>query len=138
ALADRVESLAALLGDLERNATPGALEIIDREITQLESEANPLDRTGSEERIRRLAYLKRQRRAVADVGARRSQTAARLESCRAALQSMRFDVLRLRTGTQDLAGVTLMAEQALSLAREVDGMVAGSDAVRGLAPRGRA
>ena len=85
-----------------------------------------------------MAYLKRQRRAVADVGAKRASTAARLESCRTALQSMRFDVLRLRTGTQDLAGITLMAEQALVLARDVDGMVAGNDAVRGLAPRGRA
>lgn len=137
-LADRIERLAALQADLDRNANPGALEAIDREIAQLEAEANPLDRAGSEERIRRLAFLKRQRRAVADVGTKRSRTAARLESLRTALQSMRFDVLRLRTGTQDLAGVTLMAEQALSLAREVDGMVAGSDAVRGLAPRPRA
>ena len=138
ALSDRVESLANLMADLDRNATPGALEVIDREVTKLESEANPLDRTGSEERIRRLAFLKRQRRAVADVGAKRASTAARLESCRTALQGMRFDVLRLRTGTQDIAGITLMAEQALVLAREVDGMVAGSDAVRGLSSRGRA
>ncbi len=138
ALSDRVESLAVLLGDLDRNSSPGALEVIDREVVKLESEANPLDRVGSEDRIRRLAYLKRQRRAVADVGAKRAGTAARLESCRAALQSMRFDVLRLRTGTQNVAGITMMAEQALVLAREVDGMVAGSDAVRGLTPRGRA
>ncbi len=138
ALADRIEALSALLADLERNATPGALEVIDREITKLESEANPLDRVGSEDRIRRLAYLKRQRRAVSDIGAKRASTAARLESCRTALQSMRFDMLRLRTGTQDVAGITLMAEQALVLAREVDGMVAGTDAARGLAPRGRA
>jgi serine/threonine-protein kinase len=138
ALADRVEALGALLADLERNATPGALEVIDREIVKLESEANPLDRSGSEDRIRRLAYLKRQRRAVSDIGAKRAGTAARLESCRTALQSMRFDMLRLRTGTQDLAGITLMAEQALVLARDVDGMVAGTDAARGLAPRGRA
>jgi serine/threonine-protein kinase len=138
ALTDRIEALGALLADLERNATPGALEVIDREIVKLESEANPLDRTGSEDRIRRLAYLKRQRRAVSDIGAKRASTAARLESCRTALQSMRFDMLRLRTGTQDLAGITMMAEQALVLAREVDGMVAGTDAARGLAPRGRA
>ena len=138
ALTERIEALSSLLADLERNATPGALEVIDREITKLEGEANPLDRVGSEDRIRRLAYLKRQRRAVADVGAKRASTAARLESCRTALQSMRFDVLRLRTGTQDLAGITLMAEQALVLARDVDGRVAANAAVRGLAPRGRA
>ena len=138
ALADRVQALAQLLSDLDRNATPGATIVIDREIAQLEAQANPLDRVASEERIRRLAYLKRQRRSVAELGERRERTSARLESCRAALQNMRFDVLRLRTGTQDAAGLTLMAEQALSLAREVDGVVGANDIVNRNAPRGRA
>ena len=137
ALADRVQSLALVMADLDRNATPGAIAVVEREITQLEAQANPLDRAASEERIRRLAYLKRQRRAVAELGERRARSAARLESCRVALQGMRFDVLRLRTGTQDAAGLTLMAEQALSLAREVDGMVGANDAVARLTPRSR-
>ena len=37
------------------------------EITTLENAANPLDERGSDERVRRLAFLKRQRRALADV-----------------------------------------------------------------------
>ena len=138
ALADRVTALAQLMADLDRNATPGATVVIDREIAQLESQANPLDRQASEERIRRLAYLKRQRRSVAEIGERRERTQARLESCRAALQNMRFDVLRLRAGTQDAAGLTLMAEQALSLAREVDGVVGANDVVARVTPRNRA
>ena len=131
-------ALAQLMADLDRNATPGATVVIDREIAQLESQANPLDRQASEERIRRLAYLKRQRRSVAEIGERRERTQARLESCRAALQNMRFDVLRLRAGTQDAAGLTLMAEQALSLAREVDGVVGANDVVARVTPRNRA
>jgi predicted Ser/Thr protein kinase len=137
ALADKVATLATMLADIDRNASPGATEVIDREIALLEGQANPLDRKASEERIRRLAWLKRQRRSVADMSARRERAAARLESCRVALQTMRFDVLRLRTGTQSAQGLTLMAEQALSLAREVDGVVYANDAVARLTSRDR-
>ena len=137
ALADKVASLATMLADIDRNASPGATDVIDREIALLEGQANPLDRKASEERIRRLAWLKRQRRSVADMSARGERAAARLEGCRVALQTMRFDVLRLRTGTQSAQGLTLMAEQALSLAREVDSVVYANDAVARLTSRDR-
>jgi serine/threonine-protein kinase len=128
-LADRVQSLAVLLEDLERNHTGGALAALEKEIATLEAAANPLDISGSDDRVRRLAYLKRQRRAVADVSDRRDKTSARLESCRVALQNMRFDVLRLRTGTQSPQSITLVAEEAMALARDVDGMLAAQDVV---------
>jgi serine/threonine-protein kinase len=130
-----VESLAIAAADLERNATPNAGEAIEREITQLEAQANPLDYAASEDRVRRLAYLKRQRRAVADVGNRRDQAVAKLESCRAALQSMRLDLVRLRTGAETHERITLLAEQAMSLARDVDGLVYGADEVAKLTSR---
>ena len=135
ALYRKVESLAIAAADLERNATPNAGEAIEREITQLEAQANPLDYAASEDRVRRLAYLKRQRRAVADVGNRRDQAVAKLESCRAALQSMRLDLVRLRTGAETHERITLLAEQAMSLARDVDGLVYGADEVAKLTSR---
>jgi serine/threonine-protein kinase len=118
ALVDRVRSLARSVVE----AGPGELSAqgIDQEIVQLESEANPLDRVASEKRVRRLAFLKRQRRGVAEVEQRRAQAAARLEGCAMALQSMRLDVLRLRAGALSHQQVTSVAEQALTLAREVD------------------
>jgi serine/threonine-protein kinase len=118
ALVDRVRSLARSVVE----AGPGELsaQAIDQEITQLESEANPLDRVASEKRVRRLAFLKRQRRGVAEVDQRRAQAASRLEGCAMALQSMRLDVLRLRAGALSHQQVTSVAEQALTLAREVD------------------
>jgi serine/threonine-protein kinase len=137
ALYRKVESLAIAAADLERNATPNAGEAIEREITQLEAQANPLDHAASEDRVRRLAYLKRQRRAVADVSSRRDQAIAKLESCRAALQSMRLDLVRLRTGAETHERITLLAEQAMSLARDVDGLVYGADEVAKLTARGR-
>ncbi len=119
ALVERVRSLARAVA--EGHLEPGmSADAIDREIAQLESEANPLDRVASEKRVRRLAFLKRQRRGVAEMEQRRSQASARLEGCAMALQSMRLDVLRLRAGALSHQQVTSVAEQALVLAREVD------------------
>lgn len=120
ALCEKVQGFAMMLADLDRNAAPGAEDAINREIDLLESQANPLDTRASEERIRRLAYLKRQRRSVAEAASRRSAAAARLESCRLALENMRLDLLRLRAGGQGHEHMTLIAEQAMNLAREVD------------------
>jgi hypothetical protein len=131
ALLDRVRTLAASLEDVERNVPRGALDGIEKEIAKLESEANPLERERSEERVRRLAGLRRQRRALGDLTTRRDQMATRLESCSLALQNMRFDVLRLRAGAQSHAQVTSLALEALNLAREVDYAVsAGEDVAR--------
>ncbi|MFL5575173.1 MAG: hypothetical protein ACJ79S_04270, partial [Gemmatimonadaceae bacterium] len=132
ALYRKVESLAASAAELERNAAPGAAEVIDREVAQLEAQANPLDHAASEERVRRLAYLKRQRRAAVDVANRRDQAIAKLESCRTALQNMRLDLVRLRTGAETYERITVLAEQAMSLARDVDNVVYAADEVKRL------
>jgi serine/threonine-protein kinase len=129
ALYRKVEALAVSAAELERNAAPGAAEVLEKEITQLEAQANPLDRVASEERVRRLAFLKRQRRAAVDLGNRRDQAAAKLESCRTALQNMRYDLVRLRTGVETYDRITLVAEQAMSLARDVDQVVYAADEV---------
>jgi len=129
ALLERVRTLSMSLADVERNMPKGQLDSTEAEIARLESEANPLDRVRSEERVRRLAALRRQRRALSDLSSRRDQMAARIESCALALQSMRFDVLRLRAGAQSHAQVTSLALEALNLAREVDYAVAANEDV---------
>jgi serine/threonine-protein kinase len=135
ALVDRIRSLAHAAAESGQDGPGiGAVEI-DQEITQLESEANPLDRVASEKRVRRLAFLKRQRRAVADVDQRRSQAAARLEGCAMALQSMRLDVLRLRAGALSHQHITSVAEQALTLARDVDSAMYVADEMARLTGR---
>ncbi|MBX6330392.1 MAG: protein kinase [Gemmatimonadaceae bacterium] len=131
-LYQRVRSLATRLVEQDRVAAPGGMERIEEQIELLEAQANPLDVAGSEERVRRLAQLKRERRALADATRRRAETASRLESCSLALQNMRLDVLRLRAG--GVAGVsehiTVLTERARSLAEEVDAAVRGVDEAR--------
>ena len=75
---------------------------------------------GSEERVRRLAYLKRQRRALVDAEKKRSAVAEKLETCALALQSMRYDMMRLSASPQMHQHITSLANKALSLAEDVD------------------
>ena len=118
-LQERIHALAVALADLERNVVSGGEAALEGEITHLEAQANPLD-AGSEDRVRRLAFLKRQRRSVKDVGERRNAVAAKLETCSIALRNMKLDVLRLRAGSQTHQHVTSLALQAVSLAESVD------------------
>ena len=127
ALYDRVESLALNLADIERSLPAGALDELEAEVRKLEAEANPLDRARSEERIRRLAQLKRRRRALTDLEQRRAQSTDKLESCALALHNMQLDLLRLRSGGQSFQHITLVAERAMALAQEVDNAVYVAD-----------
>jgi serine/threonine-protein kinase len=120
ALYDNIVSLAATVATLDREVSPGAAAEVEAEISALEAQANPFDHRASEERVRRLAHLKRQRRAVADLESRRERARERLESCLLALENMRLDVIKLKAGSQTLQQITMVAERARELASEVD------------------
>ncbi|MFN8571523.1 MAG: serine/threonine-protein kinase [Gemmatimonadaceae bacterium] len=127
ALYGRVEALVMNLADLERNAPAEGSAPVDAEIARLESEANPLDTRASEERVRRLAYLKRQRRALNDVSEKRARSRERMDRCMLALQNMRLDLIRLKAGSQTVQQVTLVAERAMNVARDVESAVYVAD-----------
>jgi serine/threonine-protein kinase len=130
ALADKVKGLAFTLADLDRNGADGGANAIESEIARLEGAANPLDESGSEERVRRLAYLKRQRRALADVSGRRNVVAAKLETCAVALQNIKLDLIRLNAGNQTPQHITSLAMAALNLADSVDSALYVADEMR--------
>ncbi|MEA3245912.1 MAG: hypothetical protein U9Q74_07120, partial [Gemmatimonadota bacterium] len=137
-LAESVMAIAVRLRELERaGSSTTAAQAIDVEIKVLEGQANPLDREASESRVRRLALLRRQRRGIADAGRRREELSAKLDNCVLLLQNMKFDVLRLRTGDESWQHVTTIAEQAMAVAREVDGAVYVADEMRRVHERPR-
>jgi serine/threonine-protein kinase len=119
ALADKVQSLAFAVEESSRNNVGAAREQLEGEITALENAANPLER-GSEDRVRRLAYLKRQRRALVDADSRRKSVAEKLETCALALQNMKFDLMRLGASPQMHQHITSLANQAMRVAENVD------------------
>ena len=125
-LLEAVRGEAAQLADLDRNPAPlPDLARFDTEITMLESQANPLE-AGSEERVRRLAKLRRERRQAEGESTRRQKSTDRLERARAALRAIRFELVKLRTGSTSgsTIHVTQLAERAQELARDVDAVLA--------------
>jgi serine/threonine-protein kinase len=128
-LADKVQALAYSLADLDRSAGSQTAVQLEAEIARLEGDANPLDVEASETRVKRLAFLKRQRRGLADVVGRRRQIAGKLETCASALASMKLDLNRLAVGTQTFQNITSLANEAMSLARSVDHVLSAADEV---------
>ncbi|MBC8089811.1 MAG: hypothetical protein H7Z40_21320, partial [Phycisphaerae bacterium] len=132
ALVQKIEAIAMSMARSARDAGGRTLGAVDAEITQLESEANPFDTARSETRVRRLAQLRRERRVIMDVDRSREQNVAHLESCRLALENVRLDLVRLRTGNSSVQNVTQIAEQAMALARDIDLAVGAASEVRDL------
>ncbi|MEO8194932.1 MAG: protein kinase [Gemmatimonadales bacterium] len=113
--------VASVLAELDLRDNRDTPEAIEKEIDRLESEANPLDYRASEERVRRLAHLKRQRRVVADLGKRRVEAETKLEHCRQLLRSMRLELLRYRSAGMGAAssGLTMVTQQAQVVVKEM-------------------
>ena len=114
--------VATTLAELDLRGTKDTPESIEKEIDSLEAQANPLDYRASEERVRRLAHLKRQRRVIADLVKRRTDAETKLEHCRQLLRSMRLELLRYRSagmGTAATNGLTMVTQQAQSVVKEM-------------------
>ena len=130
-LFERVQSLAITAAELDRQADTGdAVKQVDTQIKQLEDEANPFDRPRSEERVRRLALLKRQRRTLLGIAQKRDAAQAKLERCVLTLQNLRFDLVRLRSGSITVDHLTTVTEKARELGQEIDAVVHGADQAR--------
>jgi serine/threonine-protein kinase len=117
----RVQQLALTLSDMDRSAGRETPESVEREITTLESQANPLDHNASEGRVRRLAMLRRQRRALAEIGRKKKEAQEKLDHCRQLLREMRMELVRFRTGGLHAqpTGLTMVTQQAQSVVREM-------------------
>ncbi len=127
-LADRVASLAAQLTELNRTSA-GGLAAIDREIVELEGQASGVDGPAADNRFRRLAKLRRERRGVLDLDRRRAHATERFESCVLTLQNLRLDFSGLRAGTQGHQQVTTLVARAQQLAHDMDGIVSAENEV---------
>ncbi len=117
----KVQQLALSLSDMDRSTERDSPEVVEKEITALESQANPLDYNASEGRVRRLAFLRRERRALADVGRKREAAQEKLDNCRQLLRSMRLELVRFRTGGLNAqpTGLTMVTQQAQSVVKEM-------------------
>ena len=117
----KVQQLALSLSDMDRGAGGQTPDTVEKEISTLEGQANPLDYRASEERVRRLALLRRERRALAEVERRKKEAQEKLDHCRQLLRSMRLELVRFRTGgaNTQYSGLTMVTQQAQSVVREM-------------------
>ena len=117
----KVQQLALSLSDMDRSAGRETTESVEKEISTLESQANPLDYRASEDRVRRLAMLRRQRRALVDVDRKKREAQEKLDNCRHLRRSMRLELVRFRTGGLNAqpTGLTMVTQQAQSVVREM-------------------
>ena len=130
--------LARGLAEIERADEPGGRR---GRVTDcgFGKRANPLERAASEERVRKLAFLKRKRRAIAENVRRADDARGKLDSCVMALQGMRRDVLRLRAGNvwNSAEHITTLTERARSLAQDVDAVIYAADEVNKISRNAR-
>ena len=123
----RIEQLAMAIDNMDRANVPGMGDAIEREVNQLEAEANPLDEEASEGRVRRLVQLRRQRVSLREMQTRRSAADEKLGRAISAMRQLRMDVGRLSTGTRSYESVTQVAEQAVAIGKEVDAVLYAQD-----------
>ncbi|HET7602131.1 MAG TPA: protein kinase [Gemmatimonadales bacterium] len=126
-LYSRATDLARSLTLMQRDvADDGSVGRIEARLAELEA-SEPGD-----ERTRQIELLERQRKTITDLQTRRQQMLANLESCRLAMQNLRYDMLKLKTS--DIAAVmgdlTQATQQARAVSRNVDNAIAAAAEVK--------
>ncbi len=123
-LFDRVRSLAPMLHGIDSSASPETLAALDARIAQMEPQ-----RGSSADAERTLGLLERQRRSLADLVERRKVLIAQLESASLLLQTLRLDVMKMRSSGIGAAmnDVLNATQEARALSKEI-GYVLGAAA----------
>ncbi len=126
-LEERITSLGLALQRMDGTVGPGALESLDRRLAALNAQGE-----GSAERDRTRALLERQRQTVTDLSERQGTLHAQLDDAVLLLQTMKLDLLKLRSaGVQSaLEDVTSATQEARALSREIGTVLEAADEVR--------
>ena len=129
ALVDRVGMLTQALHRLDEDRPEAMLQALEERLAIAERES-----AGSSESSRRIELLRRQQTTLQDLVRRRETLAAQLDSATLVLQSVRLDLLKLRSaGVQAaLHDVTSATQEARALSRDIGHMLEAAEEVRAL------
>ncbi len=127
ALVERVVSVSGALHRIDEDVRPGVLEDLAARIESVRAQPE------SRERDQRLELLERQSTTLADLQSRRETLNAQLENAALMLQSMRVDLIALRSAgvqsaMQDVGGAT---QEARALSRDIANVLDAARQVRG-------
>jgi hypothetical protein len=125
-LYQRALDLGRTLHAMDANVGSERVEQIDGRIAALQREPEDGERT------RRLSLLERKKKAMIELQGRHEQVASQLESCVLAIQTVRFDLIRLRSSDANaaLGDLTTATRQAKALSRDVDNAIAAAEEIR--------
>lgn len=128
-LVDRVGMLAQVLHRLDADRPDAMLAVLETRLVQAEHES-----IETPDRERRMALLQRQRVTLTDLVNRRAKLAGQLDSAALVLQSVRLDLLKLRSAGVDAAldGVTNATQEARALSRDIGHLLEAVEEVRNL------
>jgi serine/threonine-protein kinase len=127
-LVDRVASLAVTLHRLDADVSGTSLGALDERIALAERDARAV------EPDRRLALLRRQRATLHDLLERRRTLLDQLESASLTLQTLKLDLLKLRSAgvASAIEDVTSATREARALSRDIGHLLDAADDVRKL------
>jgi serine/threonine protein kinase len=128
ALAERVGALATTLHRLDADVSGASLGALDSRIASLITEPD------NAERERRLSLLTRQRASLHDLLERRRSLANQLESAGLMLQTLKLDLLKLRSSGigSAIEDATSATQEARALSRDIGNLVAASEELKKL------
>lgn len=127
-LVERVRLLGGTLAGVDSAVAPGAVEALDRRIA--ERETTSIGRRAEQN----VNLLKRQRDSLHDLVARRATLRAQIDSAIIALESLRLELVKLRSaGVQSaIDNVESATEEARGLAREIGHVLDAASELRAL------
>jgi serine/threonine-protein kinase len=125
-LTERIAALCSSLHRLEADVSGNSLTTLDGRIAALEREP------ASPERDRRVALLQRQRASLNDLVQRRDSLSHQLESATLVLQTLKLDLMKLRSGGVGaaLADVTTATQEARAVSRDIGRVIEVADDLR--------
>lgn len=129
ALEERIRALGSALHQLDRDANPSALRRIEQRI----EEARRTSGEGGEQE-RRVTLLERQLSTLKDLSARRQVVGEQLESASILLQTMKFDLMKLRSSGVEsrITDSTMATQEARAVATDIERLVDAAKEVREL------
>jgi serine/threonine-protein kinase len=131
ALEERIRALAGAMHQLDRDASPDALRRLDQRL----AEARAVGSTGDDgERERRVGLLERQHATLKDLADRRTVVGQQLENASILLQTMKLDLLKLRSSGIEtkIADSTMATQEARAVATYIQRLVDAANEVRRL------
>ncbi|MDQ8164645.1 MAG: protein kinase [Gemmatimonadota bacterium] len=129
ALEERIRALAGAMHQLDRDASPEAMRRLEQKLADARASSSD-----SAERERRVGLLERQQSTLKDLAERRNQVASQLENSAILLQTMKLDLLKLRSSAMEsnIADSTLATQEARVVSTDIERLVDAANEVRKL------